>query len=198
MGLIEGAIERTAESAITAVAPPAGALVHIALWLRKHWQTIVVVLVIGALAALIWRAPWAESRGFHSRDAEVGALKQQYAELKAADAKAQADAVANAFRIEHAQDQVKEAQANETQDLLTRARADAARYAERLRTQAAGTAQGNGEQSAASEGGRSAGGAAGAGSMPVMDAGDLQICTENTVKAIGWQAYWAKLKTIPR
>jgi len=193
-----GLIGLAEEAAANAVVPGSGALVHIGLWLRKHWQTIVVVVLVVGAAALVQRAPWAERRGFHSRDGEVAGLKKQYADLQAADAKAQADAIQHALDVEHAQDQAKEVQAHETQDLLARARADAAAYAGRLRAQAAGAAKGDGQQSAPGEGGGAAGGADGTGGLSLMDAGDLQACTDNTVKALGWQSFWAKLKAIPR
>ncbi len=34
--------------------------------------------------------------------------------------------------------------------------------------------------------------------MPVLDDGDLLICTENTVKAQGWFAWWKRIRAIPR
>lgn len=197
MGLLDGAVVGVAEHALTAVAPPAGALVHIALWLRKHWQTIVVVLAIGAVVYFVDRAPWAESRGFHSRDAEVGDLKKQYADLQAADAKATAAAVQHALDVEHAQDQAKEDQHAQDQILRASANADLARHIAQLRAQIA-AAGWNGRQPASGEDGGAAGGIVGTGPVSLLDAGDLQICTDNTVKALGWQGLFARLKAIPR
>lgn len=39
------------------------------------WKQIGICLAVIALGALLWKAPWAESRGFHKRDAEVQILK---------------------------------------------------------------------------------------------------------------------------
>ena len=184
--------------ALNAVLPGAGTALGFGQFIRRHLPGMLMMLVVVVLAGALYWAPWAEARGRHSRDLEVAGLKNKYADLQAADANAQAAAVAHALEIERAQDKVKEAQANETQDLLARARADAAAYAVRLRRQAAGTAQGNGQQSAPGQGGGSAAGAPGDGPLSFLDAGDLQICTENTVKAVSWQAFWTKLKAIAR
>lgn len=75
---------------------------------------------------------------------------------------------------------------------LADARALADDYARRLRSAAAD--QGAAGQGDLSKAPRAAQGADGAGGMPVMDASDLQVCSVNTVKAHGWQAFYRDVK----
>jgi hypothetical protein len=185
--------------AANAVIPGSGVLVKVGGFFARHGPGILMAwLVVGLLGLLYW-APWAVSRGAHSRDLEVAGLQKTIADMKAADAKATAEAATKARAAETAQNAVKEGSDHEIDDLRTRALALAATRLAQLRgapSQAAATAgvvggQGGGVSPAA-------GLPATAGRVSVVDGDDLRICTENTVKALGILPWWTKNAAIPR
>ena len=117
-------------------------------YLRVFWPYIASALVTLALAALIWRAPWAETRG---RDAAVAkyqpvmdralmAINTTAQRIKDARAKAEADDLAHARAIEIQQTKVTANVSATYQAQLADLRA---RY-DRLRASAANQAAGGG------------------------------------------------------
>ena len=120
---------------------------------------------------------------------EQAAHARTVADVKAATAKAHAEDLAHARAVEARNAAI----AQETQDDLTTrlaaARADADRFAARLRAQAG--AGGGGEHDAGmSVAAAATGGADGAGEEAVVDA---RVCAENTVKAEGWREWWLRV-----
>jgi multidrug efflux pump subunit AcrA (membrane-fusion protein) len=192
MSLLEMGEEAVANAAV----PGAGALLHIGRWFGRHWQTVVVGLVLAALAFLILKAPWAYADGKHSRDAEVAGLKKQYSDLQAADAKAQADAVQRALDKERARSNAREVSSDEIRTMGASADALAQRYIDRLRREAALAASRNAAQPATGAPGQSAGGIDGPGGLSVLDEADVRACTANTVKALGWPKFWDRMKAL--
>lgn len=191
-------LEDVGAVAANAVVPGSGVLVKVGGFISRHGPGILMALVSVALAGLLYWAPWAVSRGAHSRDLEVAGLQKTIADMKAADAKATAEAEAKARAVEGAQTQAKEGSNHEIQDMRDRALALAtARLAQLHQPAQAGTAAaGVGE--AANAGGGAGLAPAGSGSMPIMDDDDLRICTENTVKALSWSRWWLKIQAIQR
>ncbi|WP_294390481.1 hypothetical protein [uncultured Sphingomonas sp.] len=135
----------------------------------------------------------AMQRALHAMEITAERLKRIRAEAAAAD-------LAHARAVEAAQSQATLEESDAFQRRLDAARALADGYARQLRGQAAqGAADRGGSGSAHQpQAARPAAGAAGAGAMPVLDDGDLLICTENTVKAQGWFAWWKRIRAIPR
>jgi hypothetical protein len=161
------------------------------------WKVIGIAFAVAGLVVLLWRAPWAENRGFHKRDAEVGALSKTISDMKMASAQAQADAEASARRIEASQTRATQEATRDLQTQLAAARAAASAYAARLRV-SAGAVTGGASKADSAGATQSAGATAGGGALPLMDDDDLLICSENTVKAQGWLAWWRKISAIPR
>ena len=150
-------------------------------------------IVIGAFAFSYHRGV---IHGFHKRDAEVAALNQTIVNMRAASEQALANARSNNHRIEAAQNAATQESSHELQDQLAAARAAAAAYAERLRSaEAHSGGAGQAGTSGSPDASRSA---AGAGAVSVMDDDDFRLCSENTVKAIGWRAWWLRINAIPR
>lgn len=192
-------LENVAAVGANAVVPGSGVLVKVGGFIGRHGPGILMALVTVALAALLYWAPWAVSRGAHSRDLEVAGLQKTIADMKAAEAKARADAEAKARAIEGAQTQAKEGSNNEIQDMRSVALALANARVAQLHAAASqvGTAAAGGGKASGAGGGTGLA-AAGPGSMPLMDDDDLRVCTENTVKALSWSRWWAKINAIPR
>lgn len=76
---------------------------------RLPWKQIGIALAAIALCVLLWRAPWAESRGFHKRDGEVAGLHKQIkdrgdASIAAAEVNRLQVKVIEATQIDHTQD----------------------------------------------------------------------------------------------
>jgi len=188
MGLI-GTIE---EGAANAIVPGSGALVHIWLWCRKHWQTLVVVAAVFALALTIWRAPWAEARQRDKDQAQITALQKTVSDMQAASAKAEADNKAHVAATEAADEQTRKVQTDALSAQLVDAHAALAGW---LRSQAAAhNAGGNGVPQTPG----SASSVDGAGQSAVVSVPDLEICAENTVKAQGWQDWYKAVSANPR
>ena len=192
-------IEDVGAAAANVVVPGSGVLVKVGGFISRHGPGILMTLATLALAGLLYWEPWAVSRGAHSRDLEVAGLQKTIADMKAAEAKAKADAEAKARTIEGAQTQAKEGSNHEIQDMRDRALALATARLAQLHAPASGFA------ATAGAGGKAAGSGAGTGladagpgAMSLMDDDDLRICTENTVKALSWSRWWAKINAIPR
>jgi hypothetical protein len=152
--------------------------------------------LLALVGAYLWIDHHGYQRGFHKRDAEAAALNLTIANMKAASEQALANARATNHRIEAAQNAATQESSHELQDQLAAARAAAAAYAERLRSaEAAPGGTGQAGASSASDASRPA---AGTSPVSVMDDDDFRLCSENTVKAIGWRAWWLRINAIPR
>lgn len=109
-----GLISSVEETAANAIVPGSGALLHIGRWLRAHWQTLVVVGAVFALALTVWRAPWAESRQKAKDQAVIAAKQKTIDDMTAASAKALAENEANVARINGLQNQITKGRNDET------------------------------------------------------------------------------------
>jgi len=161
-----------------------------ALFSRLPWRYIGGAIAIIALGLLLWRAPWAENRGFHKRDAEVAALNDTITNMKAASAasKAKNDAYVAAKNAKNARIQ------KEAEDAVTQSSADArAAVRDYILRHPAQAAAGNASGGIAPGSTPAPGATAGAGQMSVVDAEDLLACTDAVVVAVGWQEWWSKL-----
>jgi hypothetical protein len=115
-----------------------------------------------------------------------GAVK----EIERGQAKALAADMDHAVDVQVAQEQVRDEVSHDLQSQIAAARADAARYAARLRTQAGG---GGGAADLPAVAG-SAGAADGAGETAEM--ANAEACATAVVKAEGWQDWWTKVSAI--
>lgn len=169
-----------------------GGLLRIFAWLCEDWLRIVV-----AGLAILSSVLWFRGNDYRSErnealagwQAEQAAHKMTVEMYRAAAAKALADAEANKVRVE-----TKYVEIENAQDKDIRARLAAA--LDRLRARTASADSG----SADSVGLSGATGAAidpfGASQDAVMD--DALICTENSIKAQGWQDWYAEAQSVAR
>lgn len=136
--------------------------------------------------ALWWHRGDVIKRKEAERAALVAIYEQTAAEAMASDLDHAANVAAayNKAREEVSHDLEKERDA---------ARADAARYAARLRNQAAEGGGGTAHLSAVAE---SPGVSAGSGEAAELD--DAEACAEAVVKAEGWPAWWIKISEVSR
>lgn len=172
-------------------------------FMRGHWKILVLALVIATMAGTI------RHRGQQLDQAkaqivqlgqDVKAANAAHADTKSAYRIAQSVAKLEAEAIRLAQENAWKDNANDVQDSLSRqlatARADAGAYSQRLRAIAgpgscASSAPGQAGPAQTASAAKVASGASG---MPALDDSDLQICAANTVKALGWQAFYQGLR----
>jgi hypothetical protein len=119
------------------------------------------------------------------------------ADVRANTATAHAADQAHARRVEAAQSAVTQGATRDLETQLADARRVAADYARRLRAEAAQAHPGGGGTANLPAAAIPARPAAGAGGAALLDE-DIRICTENTVKAEAWPAWWAKQQEIVR
>lgn len=120
--------------------------------------------------------------------------------IRSARASAAASDQARARAIEQFHTQASQEAARDIETNQAHARALTAAYARGVRDSTQGApAAGSGGGKA--DGGGASGPAAGAddaGRMSVVAEDDLRICADNTVKALGWPAWWAKIEAAPK
>jgi len=156
------------------------------LFLRAYWKPLAIGGVIGLLflALMITRGTLADRA--KERDQARVALQAQIATYEAAADKAKTDAKAKEARDA----QITQETQNDLQAQLTAARASAAAYAKRLQSTAGKADTGSG--TSVPQAADATGSADGTGSDAIM-ADDLAICSDNTVKAQGWQEWWKRV-----
>jgi hypothetical protein len=149
-----------------------------------------VVLIVGL--ALHHKA---EKRAYN--EAFNAGWSQQHRQLLTLEHNVRVAAIA-AHVLNHAQvtetedrgAKITETNQHDLESQLAGARALAADYARRMRANAAAADPGRPGEGGISQAAASPGGADGAGGVPLVGDADLRICTENTVKAIGWQRFY--------
>lgn len=122
-------------------------------------------------------------------DTERASTKALVAMYEATAATALAADLNHAANVAAAYSKARDEVSHDLETKLASARADAARYAARLRAQAD---QGGGVAKDMPFTPATPGAPTGAGETTVLD--DLDTCSVNTVIAQGWQAWWAKVE----
>lgn len=149
--------------------------------LTLPWKKIGYALLAIGIASFIWH------RGYHSRDAEVAALNQTIANMKAASAQAAADNLAHVRAVEAKNAAIQKDMEDALETQLADARAAAGAFVVRQRAQAATDNAGAGRVSDPPD---ATGSIDDAGGKTLVPDDDLRICAENTVKAQGWADWW--------
>ena len=161
-------------------------------WLCEDWLRLVVA-GLAILSAVLWfRGNDYRSQADDAREgwqAEITAHKQTEANYREASAAALAAAQANKVRVE-----TKYVEIENAQDKDIRARLAAA--LDSLRARAATANPGSPDRVGLPGATVPAVDPAGAGQDTVMD--DALICTENSVKAQGWQDWYAEAASVAR
>jgi hypothetical protein len=132
---------------------------------------------------------------------QIRALGVALDDVDAAAKLARANNTTNNTRIDTAQVAVGKETGDELDQQLADARAaGAADYARRVRSgpSACPVDRGDPGQSAAATASGPAAATAGAGGVPSLDADDVRICSDNTVKALGWQRWNGRVSAIPQ
>ena len=150
-------------------------------WLRMGLRAAPYFLIAAlAIGLVLTRGKLATEKA--NTKALVAMIEARTAEAEASDRAHAADVAATYSKV---RDEV----SHDLETKLASARADAARYAARLRAQAA---QSGGIAKDMPFTPATPGAPAGAGETTELD--DLDTCSVNTVKAAGWQAWWAKVE----
>lgn len=156
--------------------------------IRRFWWAIPILALTIALGAT--RATLEHRTA--TLKAEQAAHAQDIADVRAATAKAQADDLMHARAVEDRQAQI----AQETQDELTSrlaaARADAARYAERLRIASQAPAGRQPDQSMPGLPDAPSGPVGGSQTSEL----DAIACAEGVTKAQGWQDWYKSVSKV--
>lgn len=143
-----------------------------------------------AIALLLARA---DARHWHKQADQIAALrKADQATWRAAAEKARADNIAHTYAVQLSDARIMQESERDLQSKLVDARALAARTVERLRYRP-GTDQGAGGAAGGGAAADAPGDPFGPGRQAIVDAADVRICTENTVKAQGWQDWYRQL-----
>lgn len=162
-------------------------------FILPRWKWIVGGLAIGlvALTIVILRADVQHYKKLLTAEKSAHAL--DVANFRSAMATAKATNVETVRAVETDTSKITEDKQHDLETQLASARAAADDYARRLRTEASANKGAAGQGDLSQTAGTS-GGIVGTGSVPVMDDGDLQICSVNTVKAKGWQDWYGQVR----
>lgn len=157
--------------------------------LKRFWWAIPLVglLIYGAVehhSAIQNLASWQTEKDAHALD---------IATWRAASAKAIADNIADVRAKETDAAVITEKANHDLESQLADARAAAARYAGRMRCQAAANPGSPGE-ARIGETASPPGEPVGTGGDALVPQRDLEVCAANTVKARGWQDWYASLR----
>jgi hypothetical protein len=161
--------------------------------LKRFAPYLVVIATMLALAAYATHKGY--QAGIQHEAPTIAALNATIADVRAKTAQAKVDNLAHVVAVERKNAQVQQEAQNAIEVQRTAARALAADYARRMRDSAEAH-PGAGGTSGLSQAANAAGSAAGAGGAAELDE-DLRICSDNTVKAAGWQDWYAKVGKQP-
>jgi hypothetical protein len=181
--------------ALAAVAVPTGGWIITAHTLHgvREWQSEVVTATTAAAHA---RLPVA------TKDVpdQIDKLGDALDKVETAGDAAVAKNATNNTRIETAQNQATKDVSNDIDTKIAAARAaGAADYARRMQA-GGGAAQHSGDagQLGGAQASNATAPADGGSAASIVDAKDRDICSDNTIKAEGWQDFWNKLIAIPQ
>ena len=161
-------------------------------WLAEDWRRVVIAgLAVLSVILFIRGNGLSDDRdkALAGWKAEINAHKQTEANYRAASAEAMEDAINNKARVE-----TKYVEIENSQDKDIRARLAVATAS--LRARAASSDSSGSNATGMPSPSSATVDPTGAGSDPIMD--DALICTTNTVKAQGWQDWYAEAQSVAR
>lgn len=160
----------------------------------RHWRLVVPGLIIAALGIALLLAK-GDARHWQKRfDNEAASHQIDIANFKAANAQSIADNLADVRAKEGDAATITEKANHDIESQLADARRLATDYARRVRAAAAGTDQGSAGETRLGEVTSPASHPFSAGGVPLLDENDVRVCTDATVKAQGWQSFYASLR----
>ena len=157
---------------------------------RRFWWA--PLLVAAVIAAMIYRAD--ARHNLKGWQGEKAAHELDLANIRAASAKAIADNIADVRAKESDAATIVEDKQHDLESQLADARRLAADYARRMRTGAAGTDPRDAGAATIGKVASTPSDPLGSGGVSLLDEDDVRICTDNTVKALGWPEYYAPLR----
>jgi hypothetical protein len=160
--------------------------------LFRYWQLAIGAALALALGTMLIIRTQQRDTARVGLQATQHAFDKTVSDYRLAAELARADDLANARAVETRNAAIAEEAQRDLQTKLASARADADRYASRLRSAAAAD-PGSGARADLPRTPSSASGIAGAGSTPELD--DARVCAVNTVLAEGWQDWWRRVAT---
>ena len=125
---------------------------------------------------------------------EKAAHALDLAQFKAASAKAIADNIADVRAKESDAATIVEDKQHDLEAQLADARRLSADYARRMRAGATGADPGGSSEAPIGKVASTASDPLGTGGVSLLDEDDVRICTDNTVKALGWPEYYRPLR----
>lgn len=160
----------------------------------RYWQLIAGVAGCAILGVMLLIAK-GDARHYEKLwTAEKSAHALDIANFRSAMATAKATNAATVRTVETDTSKITEDKQHDLEAQLAAARAAADDYARRLRTGTATAAKGDPGEGSLPQTASAPGGIVGAGTVPVVDDSDLQICSVNTVKAKGWQSWYTEVR----
>lgn len=158
--------------------------------LARYWQLAIGAALALALGAVLIIRTQQRDTARAGLQATQHAFDKTVSDYRLAAELARADDLANARAVETRNAAIAEEAQRDLQTKLASARADADRYASRLRTPAtADPRRGAGADLPGTP--SPASGAPRAGTAPELD--DARVCAVNTVLAEGWQDWWREV-----
>jgi hypothetical protein len=162
--------------------------------LARYWQLAIGAAVAIALALTLAIRTKQRDAALAGLERTQAAFEKTVGDYRLTAEKARADDLANARAIETRNAAIAEETQRDLQTKLASARADADRYAIRLRS-AATADPGSGAGKDLPRTAQAPSGASGAG--PTSELDDTRVCAVNTVLAEGWQDWWRQVSLIP-
>lgn len=162
------------------------------MWLLLNWRWLLPSLgCLGLGVALMFAK--GDARHWHKQADRIAELREaDQVNWRAAYDKARADNIAHAYAVQVSDARIMQENEHDLQTKLVDARALAARTVERLRYRP-GPDQGAGGAAGIGTAADATGDPFGPGQKAIVDADDVRVCTENTVKAQGWQDWYRQL-----
>lgn len=159
----------------------------------RHWRAFLSVgLAIIALGYIgILKGEVSHYHKLSDQFAEQNKLLE--ATYRAAQNTARANNLEAVRKVEADTSKISEDKQHEIEAKLASARALADAYLKRLRA-APGHDQGGSGQAGLSQVAGASGDLGGTDRVPVVDAGDVQVCTKNTVIALGYQQFYGEVR----
>jgi hypothetical protein len=160
----------------------------------RHWKLILGGLVALSLSVALFLARSDARHAHEALTAEKASHALDIATWRAASAKAIADNLADVRAKEGDAAIITEKANHDLESQLADARALAADYARRVRAGTTGD-HGNAGQAGIGTIASTASAIGGTGGVSILDEEDVRICTDNSVKLLGWQSFYASLRT---
>jgi len=160
----------------------------------RHWKAITAVTALISILVYIGILKGDVSHWHKLANQFAEQNKLLEASYTAAQQTARANNIEAVRKAETDGAKISEDKQHDLETKLADARALADAYLVRLRAGTATVDKGTAGQAVVSAASGTPGDLVGTGGVSVMDAGDVQVCTANSVKALGWQQFYGDVR----